>query len=87
MASISENFRSSFEKEKKADRVKHRVTFNPNKASPGETVRVAVPKLKEGVVLAPGSLALVFNLGVGGHPNNFRSLSTMSPVLLYQGWR
>ena len=40
----------------KADRTVRRVTFNPNKVSPGETV--------------PGSLALVFNLTVGVHANN-----------------
>ena len=55
----------------KADRVRHRVTFNPRKASPEEILRVAVPKLEEGVVLVPGSLALVFNLTVSGHANNF----------------
>ncbi|KAL9950750.1 hypothetical protein ACROYT_G043305 [Oculina patagonica] len=54
----------------KADRVRHRVTFNPNKASPEEILRVAVPMLEEGVVVVPGSLALVFNLTVSGHANN-----------------
>ena len=40
----------------KADCVIHRVTFNPNKASPHETRRVPVQKLDDGVVLVPGSL-------------------------------
>ncbi|KAL9968672.1 hypothetical protein ACROYT_G020790 [Oculina patagonica] len=52
----------------KADRVRHRITFNPNKASP-EEMRVAVPKLEEGVVLVPGSLALVFNLTASQRSN------------------
>lgn len=75
MAVVSERHRPTFEEKTpnalKADRVRHRVTFNPNKASPEEILRVAVPKLEEGVVLVPGSLALVFNLTVSGEPNNF----------------
>lgn len=49
----------------------HHVTFNPNKSSPGETLYIPVPKLDDGVVLVPGSLALVFNLSVTGHANNY----------------
>ncbi|KAL9953137.1 hypothetical protein ACROYT_G040500 [Oculina patagonica] len=75
MAVVSERHRPTFEEKTpnalKADRVRHRVTFNPNKASPEEILRVAVPKLEEGVVLVPGSLDLVFNLTVSGEPNNF----------------
>ena len=75
MASLSESLRPTYEKKTsnslKADRVKHRVTFNPNKASPGETLRIAVLKLEEGVVLVPSSLAPHFNLNVSGHANNF----------------
>ena len=55
----------------KADRVTHRVTFNPNKASPGEILHIPVPKLNDGVVLVPGTLALIFDLTVSGHANNF----------------
>ena len=29
-----------------------------------------IPKLAEGVVIVPGSVALLFNLNVVGHPNN-----------------
>ena len=73
---VSESFKRSFDKKKipnalKADRIKHRVTFNPNKASLGETLRVAVLKLEDGVVLVPGSLSLLFNLVVSSHANNF----------------
>ena len=46
----------------KADRIVHRVIFNPSKASPGETLRICVPELDEGVVLVRGSLTLIFNL-------------------------
>ena len=57
MATVSERFRLTFEEKTsnalKADRVRHRAAFNPNKASPGETLYVAVPKLEEGVVLVP----------------------------------
>lgn len=55
----------------KAERTRHRVTFNPNKASPGETLYISVPKLDEGTVLAPGSLFVVFNLTALGHASNF----------------
>ncbi|PFX34131.1 hypothetical protein AWC38_SpisGene1013 [Stylophora pistillata] len=72
---VSKQSDPSFEKKTpnalKADRMIHRVTFNPNRASPGEVLRVPVPKLDNGVVLAPGSLALIFNLTVAGHANNF----------------
>ena len=56
----------------KADRKVHRVTFNPNKASLGETLHIPVPKLDDGVVLVPRSLALVFNLTVSSHANTER---------------
>ena len=32
---------------------------------------VSAPKLHERVVLVPGSLALIFNLTVSGHANNY----------------
>ena len=55
---VNEILRPSFEKKisnaLKADRVKHRLTFNPNKTSPEETLYVAVPKLEDGAVLVPG---------------------------------
>ena len=75
MANVSENLKPSYREKTslglKASRTRHRVTFNPNKAMPGETLYVSVPKLDEGVVLVPGSMALVFNLVVSGHANNF----------------
>ena len=48
----------------KADRAIRRVTFNPNKASPRETLTAPVPKLDDGVVLMPGSLSLIFEFNV-----------------------
>ena len=57
MASVSESLRPT-------DR---------RKESTKQSLRVAVSKLEEGVVLAPGSLALRFNLDVSGEKkkNNF----------------
>ena len=55
----------------KADRNLHQVTFNPNRALPGETLRVPYPKLSSGKVLVSDSLAFVFDLVVSGHANNF----------------
>ena len=48
----------------KAERTFHRVTMKPSSASPGETLYVAVPRLSDGVLLAPGSLALRFDLSI-----------------------
>ena len=38
---------------------------------PGETLFIPVPKLSDEVVLVPGSLAVIFDLTVSGHANNF----------------
>ena len=56
----------------KAKRAVKRITFNPSEANPGETLYVYVPKLNENEVLAPNSLALIFDIDLsGGHANNF----------------
>ena len=56
----------------KAPRSVKRITFNPSKANPGETLYVHVPKLNKNEVLVPGSLALRFDIDLsGGHANNF----------------
>ena len=68
---INPNFEEKMSNALKADRTVHRVTFNPNKASPGETLSIPVPKLSDEVVLVPGSLAVIFDLIVSGHANNF----------------
>ena len=68
---INPNFEEKITNALKADRTVHRVTFNPNKASPRETLFIPVPKLSDEVVLVPGSLALIFDLTVSGHANNF----------------
>ena len=64
----------------KADRTIHRVTFDPRRASPGEVVRVPVPKLDDGVVLVlvPVPLSLIFDLAVSGHANKYDRLMTGS---------
>lgn len=56
----------------KAEKTLHRVTFNPSNASPGETLYVKIPKLSNGYVYVPGSIALVFNLTLptDDHANN-----------------
>ena len=67
---VSEKNNPNFEKKTsnavKADHSVHRVTVNPNKASPRETLSISVPKLDDGVVLVPECLAVVFNLTVVG---------------------
>jgi len=55
-----------------AERAVKRITFSRTEAKPGDTLYVSVPKLNVNEVLAPGSLALVFNIDLsGGHANNF----------------
>ena len=68
---INPNFEEKISNALKADRTVHRVTFNPNKVSPGETLYIPVPKLNDEVVLVPGSLAVIFDLTVSGQANNF----------------
>ena len=55
----------------KADRAIHRVTFNPNRASSAEVLRVPVPKHLDRVVLAPRSFSLIFDSAVSGHTNSY----------------
>ena len=70
-AIINPNFEGKMTNALKADRTVHRVTFNLNKAPPGETLFIIVPKLSDEVVLVPGSLAVIFDLTVSGRANNF----------------
>ena len=60
------NFEKKTSKALKADHSVHHVTFNPNKASPTETLNISVPKLDDGVVLVSECLVVVFNLTVVG---------------------
>jgi hypothetical protein len=46
----------------RAPRTLIRSTFNPSKASPGETLKVKIPKLDDGDVYVPKSIFLVFDL-------------------------
>ena len=56
----------------KAERTVKRITFNPTKANPCDSLYVSVPKLDEEVVIVPGTLALLFNIDLtGGHANNY----------------
>ena len=56
----------------KTERAVKRITFDRTEASPGETLYVSVPKLKQNEVLVPGSQALLFDIDVfGGYANNF----------------
>ena len=68
---INPNYENTISNALKAHRIIHRLTFNPGKALPGETLRIPVPKLQDGVVLVPGSLALIFNLDVKGQVDNY----------------
>ena len=54
----------------KAERAVKRITFDRTEAT-GETLYISVPKLNKNEVIVPGSLALVFNLKVSGHADNF----------------
>ena len=54
----------------KADSKLNRVTMNPSSVNPGETLYVDNPKLAEGLLIVPSSVAILFNLNVTGHANN-----------------
>ena len=73
--SVPDNLRSTHsvktKNAMKAPRSVNRITFNPSEANPGETLRVFVPKLNENEVLVPGSLAVRFDIDIGGHADNF----------------
>ena len=60
------NFEKKTSNALKVDHSVHHVTFNPNEASPRETLNISVPKLDDGVVLASECLVVVFNLTVVG---------------------
>ena len=55
----------------KADRAIHRVTFNPNRASSAEVLRVPVPKHNNRDVLVPGPFQPIFDSAVSGHANSY----------------
>ena len=55
----------------KADRAIHRVTFNPNRASTAEVLRVPVPKHNNRDVLVPGPFQPIFDSAVSGHANSY----------------
>ena len=72
---ISKKTNPNFEKKTsnvlKAERTIHRVTFNPNTASPVQALRVPVPKFDGGVVHLPRSLSLIFDLAVSVPAKNY----------------
>ena len=55
----------------KADRAIHRVTFNPNRASSAEVLRVPVPKHNNRDALVPGPFQPIFDSAVCGHANGY----------------
>ena len=54
----------------KANSTLNRITQTPSNANPGETLYIEIPKLSENMVIAPGSVFLLFDLTVSGHENN-----------------
>ena len=58
---LKPGFRRSKTTEIKGIRTRHVVTFNPNKANPGEVLYISLPKLKPDVCLVPDCLHLVFD--------------------------
>ena len=57
---LEPGFRSKMS-EIRGTRTRHVVTFNPNKASPGEEIYIDIPKLKPDACLVPDSLHLQFD--------------------------
>ena len=67
----------------------HVVTFNSNKASPGEEMYIDIPKLKPDTYLVPDSLNLQFDLknanAKSWFPNNLSKLLCERPVIKFAG--
>ena len=58
---LDPDFRRSMKTKIQGVRTRHVITFNPNKANPGEVIYIDTPKLKPDVCLVPGSLNLMFD--------------------------
>ena len=46
----------------KAESTLNRITLTQSSVNPGETLYVNIPKIKEGVVIVPGSIGFLFIL-------------------------
>ena len=58
---LDPDFRRMMKTKIRGTRTRHVITFNPNKANPGEVIYIDTPKLKGDVCLVPGSLNLMFD--------------------------
>ena len=58
---LDPDFRRLMKTKIQGTRTRHVITFNPNKANPGEVIYIDTPKLKPDVCLVPGSLNLMFD--------------------------
>ena len=58
---LKPGFRRSKMTEIKGVRTRHVITFNPNKANPGEVIYIDTPKLRPDICLVPDSLNLMFD--------------------------
>ena len=58
---LEPDFRRLMKTKIQGTRTRHVITFNPNKANPGEVIYIDTPKLKPDVCLVPGSLNLMFD--------------------------
>ena len=58
---LDPDFRRLMKTKIRGTRTRHVITFNPNKANPGEIIYIDTPKLKADVCLVPGSLNLMFD--------------------------
>ena len=58
---LEPDFRRLMKTKIQGTRTRHVITFNPNKANPGDIIYIDTPKLKPDVCLVPGSLNLMFD--------------------------
>ena len=58
---LSAGFRRLQESSITGNRTKHVITFNPNKAKPGEEICIDLPKLNSDLCLVPDSIYLCFD--------------------------
>ena len=58
---LSAGFRRMQKSTITGNRTKHVITFNPNKAKPGEDIYIDIPKLNSDLCLVPDSIYLCFD--------------------------
>ena len=73
MSELKPGFRRTNRGEIRGERTRHVLTFNPNKAGPGEEIYVNIPKLRAESLFVPDSMSLVFDFKNKNEKSWFRN--------------